>query len=398
MKNRLLVLSFLMLFAFVANAQTKEKSTNEILNAAAKLLGERDSKLQIGGYGEINFNQPYGNGIRSTGELDVQRFVTFFAYKFNNRVDFVAEIEFEHVKEVYVEQAFIRYKLNDYMNLRAGLLLIPMGIINEHHESTTFNGVERPRIANKIIPTTWREIGAGLSGKFMDAGLKYQIYLVNGLNGYDGSAKINGGGIRSGRQKGAESYMSSPNLSFKVDYYGKTNFNLGFAGYFGKTQSTMFDDLDISDDFLVAQADSSRVGLKMFGLDLRYNNDGFAFRSAYIFGSMSNTMEYNAFTGSNAGSKFYGFYAEASYNLFRLFEVNSDQALVIFVRYEDYNTQSDVEAGTSMDDKYSVHDIVAGLGYKIADGVVLKADLQFRKAKNASSYSKQFNAGVAIWF
>lgn len=398
MKNRLIALSFLMMFAFTANAQNGEKSTNEILNAAAKLLGERDSKLQIGGYGEINFNQPYGNGIRSTGELDVQRFVTFFAYKFNNRVDFVAEIEFEHVKEVYVEQAFIRYKLNDFMNLRAGLLLIPMGIINEHHESTTFNGVERPRIANKIIPTTWREIGAGLSGKFMDAGLKYQVYLVNGLNGYNGSAKINGGGIRSGRQKGAKSYMSSPNLSFKVDYYGMTNFNLGFAGYFGKTQSTMFDDLDISDDFLVAQADSSRVGLKMFGLDLRYNNDGFAFRSAYIFGSMSNTMEYNAFTGSNAGSKFYGFYAEASYDLFRLFEVNSDQALVAFVRYEDYNTQSDVTTGTTMDDKYSVHDIVAGLGYKIADGVVLKADLQFRKAKNASSYSKQFNAGVAVWF
>lgn len=397
MRNRLLVLSFLMMFAFVANAQTEKESTNEILNAAAKLLGERNSKLQIGAYGEINFNQPYGNGIRSTGELDVQRFVTFFAYKFNDRVDFVAEIEFEHVKEVFVEQAFINYKLNDYMSLRAGLLLIPMGIINEHHESTTFNGVERPRIANKIVPTTWREIGAGLSGKFIDAGVKYQIYLVNGLNGYNGSAKINGGGIRSGRQKGAQSFMSSPNLSFKVDYFGTKNLNLGFAGYLGKTQSTMFDDLDTSDDFLVAQADSSRVGLKMFGLDARYNNNGFAFRGAYIFGSMSNTMEYNAFTGSNAGSKFYGFYAEASYNLFRLFEVDTDQALVAFVRYEDYNTQSDVATGTT-DDKYSVHDIVTGLGYKIADGVVLKADLQFRKAKNASSYSKQFNAGVAIWF
>lgn len=398
MKNRLLLLSFFMLFAFVANAQHTENNENELLNAAAKLLGERDSKLQIGAYGEINFNQPYGNGIRSTGELDVQRFVTFFAYKFNNRVDFVAEVEFEHVKEVYVEQAFIRYKLNDFMNLRAGLLLIPMGIINEYHESTTFNGVERPRIANKIIPTTWREIGAGLSGKFMDAGLKYQIYLVNGLNGYNGSGKFNGGGLRSGRQKGAQSYMSSPNLSFKMDYFGTKNLNFGFAGYFGKSQSTMFNDLDTTDDFLLAQADSTRIGLKMLGLDLRYNNDGFAFRAAYIFGSMSNTAQYNAFTGKDVGSKFFGFYAEASYNLFRLFDMDTNQALVAFVRYEDYNTQSDVEAGTTMLDKYAVHDIVTGLGYRIADGVVLKADLQFRKAKDADSYSKQFNAGVAIWF
>lgn len=400
MKNKLFVLSLMMMFAFAANAQSEKETTNERLNAANSLLAQTDSKLKIGGYAEINYNQPYGNGIRSNGELDVQRFITLFAYKFSDRVDFVAEIEFEHVKEVFVEQAFIRYKLNDFMDLRAGLLLIPMGIINEYHEPTTFNGVERPRIANKIVPTTWREIGAGISGKFADAGLKYQLYLVNGLKGYDdGSAKISGGGIRSGRQKGAQSFMTSPNLSFKMDYFALRNLNIGFAAYLGKTQSTMFDGLDTADDFLTMQADSSRVGLKMFGLDARYNNNGFAFRGSYIFGSMSNTKAYNAFTGKDAGSKFYGYYAEVSYDLFRLFEIDKkDQALVAFVRYEKYNTQSDVESGTAQLEKYDLHDIVTGLGYKIANGVVLKADFQFRKAKDAAKYSKQFNAGVAIWF
>jgi len=114
--------------------------------------------------------------------------VLLFGYQFSDRVDFVTELEFEHVKEVFVEQAFIRYKLNEFMALRAGLILIPMGIINEYHEPTTFNGVERPSVAGSIIPTTWREIGAGLSGKFTDIGLKYQAYIVNGLNGYDGKA------------------------------------------------------------------------------------------------------------------------------------------------------------------------------------------------------------------
>ena len=38
-------------------------------------------------------------------------------------------------------------------------MLIPMGITNEYHEPTLFNGVERPSIASVIIPTTWREIG-----------------------------------------------------------------------------------------------------------------------------------------------------------------------------------------------------------------------------------------------
>jgi len=398
MKTKITLLSVFLLLFVISNAQETINKTNEPKNTSMKLMGENDSKISIGGYAEINYNQPFGNDIRSNGELDVQRMVLLFAYKFNNRVDFVTEIEFEHVKEVFVEQAFIRYKLNDWMNLRAGLLLIPMGIINEYHEPTTFNGVERPLIANKVIPTTWREIGFGFSGKFNDLGLKYQIYMVNGLNGYDdGSAKISGGGLRSGRQKGAKSFMSSPNLSFKFDFYGISNLKLGFSGYLGKTQSTMFDGLDMNNDALVMMADSSRVGLSLFGLDARYNKDGFAFRGAYFVGSLSNTAEYNAMTGKDVGSSLFGYYMEASYDLMRLFE-NTNEELVFFARYENYNTQSDVEIGTVQNDSYAVKQITTGLGYRIASGVVLKADFQFRKKKTQDSYDKQFNAGLAIWF
>ncbi len=398
MKTKMILLSVLMFQIITSYAQLTENKENEPQNTSMKLMSANDSKMSIGGYAEINYNQPFGNDIRSTGDLDVQRMVLLFAYKFNDRVDFVTEIEFEHVKEVFVEQAFIRYKLNDWMNLRAGLILIPMGIINEYHEPTTFNGVERPLIANKLIPTTWREIGIGITGKFNDLGLKYQVYLVNGLNGYDdGNAKISGSGLRSGRQKGAESFMSSPNLSFKLDYYGISNLKLGFSGYLGKTQSTLFDGLDTNNDALVMMADSSRVGLSLFGLDARYNKDGFAFRGAYFTGVLTNTAEYNALTGKDVGSKLFGYYMEASYNLMRFFEKTNEE-LVFFARYENYNTQSDVEVGTVQNDAYAVKQITTGLGYRIASGVVLKADFQFRKNKTQDSYAKQFNAGVAVWF
>jgi len=398
MKTKMILLAALMFHLMTSYAQLSEKTENEPQNTSMKLMSTNDSKISIGGYAEINYNQPFGNDIRSNGELDVQRMVLLFAYQFNDRVDFVTEIEFEHVKEVFVEQAFIRYKLNEWMNLRAGLILIPMGIINEYHEPTTFNGVERPLIANTLIPTTWREIGIGFSGKFNDLGLKYQVYLVNGLNGYDdGTAKISGGGLRSGRKKGAESFMSSPNLSFKIDYYGISNLKLGFSGYLGKTQSTLFDGLDTNNDALVMMADSSRVGLNLFGIDARYNKDGFAFRGAYFAGSLTNTAEYNELTGKDVGSKLFGYYMEASYNLMRLFE-NKNEELVFFARYENYNTQSAVEAGTVKNDAYAVKQITTGLGYRIANGVVLKADLQFLKNKTQDSYAKQFNAGVAVWF
>jgi hypothetical protein len=112
-------------------------------------------------------------------------------------------------------------------NFKGGLLLIPMGIVNEYHEPTTFNGVERPLIENRITPTTWREIGFGITGTVLPASLKYQAYVVNGFNGYDGDANLTGSkGFRSGRQKGAESYISSPSFTGKIEYFGIRGLNM----------------------------------------------------------------------------------------------------------------------------------------------------------------------------
>ena len=113
-------------------------------------------------------------------------------YKFSDKVHFVSELEFEHVKEVGVEQAFINYKISEPINFRAGLMLIPMGIVNEYHETTTFNGVERTAVETKIIPTTWRELGAGFTGTIDNLSLKYQAYVINGFKSYDNGGKLRG--------------------------------------------------------------------------------------------------------------------------------------------------------------------------------------------------------------
>lgn len=397
MKTKLLLFNVILLIAITANTQNSGIEKNEPQNTVSILMEKSGSKVTIGGYSEINYNQPFDKNIRSVGQLDVQRLVILFAYKFNDKVDFISEIEYEHVKEVFVEQAFINYKLNNWLNLRAGLLLIPMGIINEYHEPTTFNGVERPLIANKVIPTTWREIGAGFTGNFNNIGLKYKVYLVNGLNGFDSTPKFSGAGLRSGRQKGAKSFMSSPNLSFKFEYYGINFLKIGVAGYFGKSESILFDGLDKNNDEMILHADSSRIGINLIGLDARFNQKGFAFRGAYFLGFLSNTNQYNSFTGKDVGSELFGYYIEASYNLMRLFE-KPDRELVLFTRYENYDTQSNVETETIKNDAYAVQQIVTGLGHRIADGVVIKADIQFMKNKMQENYTKQFNVGIAVWF
>ena len=97
-----------------------------------------------------------------------------FGYKFSEKVQFVTEVEFEHVKEVYVEQAFVNYNVANNFNIRGGLMLVPMGIVNEYHEPKTFNGTERPAVDNVIVPNTWREIGIGVNGRIPNMNLGYQ--------------------------------------------------------------------------------------------------------------------------------------------------------------------------------------------------------------------------------
>ena len=146
--KKLAVVSAL-LVATLGFSQTPQDSTQvDILqqNSAQRILSNTiDKGITIGGYGQIDYNQLDGDQGEN-GKLDVHRMVLLFGYRFNDKVQFVTEIEMEHVKEIYVEQAFLSYSLTDNINLRGGLMLVPMGLINEYHEPTIFNGVESTKL------------------------------------------------------------------------------------------------------------------------------------------------------------------------------------------------------------------------------------------------------------
>ena len=369
----------------------------QALNTANRMMQDED-RLTVGGYAQIDYNQPISNGAYSNGNLDVHRMVLMFGYKFNKKVQFISEVEFEHVKEVFVEQAFLQYEITPWLKFRGGLMLIPMGIINEYHEPSTFNGVERSNLDKYIVPTTWREIGAGFAGVFPTAALSYQLYVVNGFKGYDGDPYLSGAnGFRKGRQKGAESFMSSPNLTFKVNYFGISGLQLGLSAYTGNTQSTLYNGVDKSDTESIALADSSVVGLTMVGMDARYNLGGLHLRGQFNYGWVSNSASYNEFTGSDLGSSLGGWYGEISYDLFHGVE-RFESGLIPFVRFEQYNTHASVEPSTSLNASYNRSDLTVGLGWRMVRGAMLKADYQVFNKKVESESKQQFNMGVAIWF
>ncbi|PKP43977.1 MAG: hypothetical protein CVT96_03390 [Bacteroidetes bacterium HGW-Bacteroidetes-13] len=389
MKKNLTIL--ISLISFANFAQTKIDSiqfdAQKQQNAAQRILsGNFASQVTIGGYGEINYNQPEGKN----GELNVERMVLLIGYNFDERTQFVTELEYEDTgDEITVEQAFINYNVANNISLRGGLMLVPMGIINEYHEPTTFNGVNRPLVDRFIVPTTWREIGVGVTGRFNNLSLGYQAYIFNGFRSVnkDTLGFIGGEtGLRGGRQKGIQSTIDSPNLSVKFDYYGIPGLRLGLSGYFGRTQA----------DDEIENLDGADVGISMVGFDARYTKDRFAARGEFIYTSLTDTEDFNTLTGKDLGSAMLGWYTEASYNLLPM---TKRQKLFAFARYSEYNTHLQTDGSLAENPAFDRNDLTFGLSYHIAQGVVVKGDYQIfdNDVANIDS-TKQLNFGLGFWF
>ena len=381
------LLSLIIIFSsFVLSGQNKQSydslqisSNQRILNNLAGL----PQGITLGGYGEVLYNKPEN----LNAEIDIQRLVLLFGYKFDERVQFVTEIEFEHVKEVYVEQAFVNYNLTQGLNIRAGLMLVPMGIINEFHEPTIFNGVERPSLDKYIIPSTWREIGIGLSGRLNRISARYQAYLFNGFLSHNGETGLLKGsnGLRSGRQKGAESTMNHVNFAGKFDFYGIRGLRLGVSGYHGKTQAVDGQN----------QIPGSEIGVSMLGIDGRYTYKKFSARGQYALASLIDTDLYNELTGRDLGSKLMGYYLETAYNVLPF---KNRQRLEGFVRYENFNTHHEVGNIVLKNKAFHRKEWTFGFSYHIAPGAVYKMDYQTKSTAISNSTKGQFNMGVGIWF
>jgi hypothetical protein len=173
------------------------------------------------------------------------------------------------------------------------------------------------------------------------------------------------------------------------------------SGYFGDTQSTLYDGIDKDDDAALARADSSVVGIAMIGLDARYYIKGLQLRGQLYRMHLSNTGEYNSFTAKSGvpndlGSLMTGYYVEAGYNVLRFVE-KTETELIPFVRLEGYDTHADV-SGIARKDAYRKFAVTSGLTLKLARGAVLKSDLQLVKSGDSDSYDKVFNMGLGVMF
>src|SRR5574339_1079189 len=169
-----------------------------------------ERRTALSGYMDFHFNKPEFRD----GSLDFHRFVLLLTHSFSDRIRFVGELELEHAVvegleeagELELEQAYVDFLLSRSFNVRAGMMLMPFGIINERHEPPVYYGVERPFIDTVVIPSTWFEVGAGVHGE-VGRGWRYRAFVTSPLDASEFSAEE---GIRQGQQKGADTNIGRP--------------------------------------------------------------------------------------------------------------------------------------------------------------------------------------------
>ena len=205
--------------ALKMQSEVQEASMGKIAKAAKKF-----EKIHIGGYGELHYNDHEKDGGGKTKKVDAHRYVLFFGYDYNEKVRFRSEFELEHglVKdtadgsnggEVELEQMYIEVDLNDQTSIQTGVILVPVGIMNENHEPPTFYGVERNDVEKYLIPATWWAAGAKVSHK-MSNGITLEAMVSEGLKG------STSGYIRDARQKSANADASDLAYTARITYTG----------------------------------------------------------------------------------------------------------------------------------------------------------------------------------
>ena len=360
------------------------------LGPAASKVYAVGKGLSLGGYGEI----VYSNYRHSSKKdfADTYRFILYGGYKFNDWIVMNTELEFEHVNEVSVEFSYLDFLLKPELNLRAGLMLVPVGIINELHEPTVYHGVWRPEVEQKIIPSTWRDIGVMAYGTIND--ISYKAAVLNGMNA-DGFGKSSW--IRSGRYKGSKANADNLAFVFDLDYDVAQGLKVGASYYFGDAGQGAG-----KDEVLATDKEGS---LKLWEVNADYRVKGLALRGLFTRGTLDGNA---ALEATDVGKTVQGWYAEAAYEVMPFLNGDTEASLAPFVRYEDFDTHKEVFTGTTRDPVQDRTITTAGVSYKPIPNVVIKADYQWRDSASGLPEGKgsgldenkidQANLGIGFIF
>ena len=375
---------------------TQDQQARQI--ASANERSAEASKTTIGGYGEVNYHKLRADrydaggspiGTANNDLVDLRRLVVFVGHDFSDSLRFRSEIEFEHAKlagdeaaacgatgdcgpgsrgEVDIEQAYVEKDFSPKLTARAGVFLMPVGIINESHEPPTFYGVERNPVEINIIPSTWDEPGVGLSYQASD-GLALDGALTSGFK-LDAASRY---AVYDGPQDAAKASANNGALTARLKWTGLPGLTLAASADYQSNISQ--------------GSDPTAGGAWLATADAVWNRGPYTLKALYAQWNLAGSGP--RAVGADMQR---GWYLEPSYML--------DEHLGLFTRYDRWNNQAgSLGPGGTQFSQWNV-----GLNYWLSPGVVLKADYQHETIPRFGTQSDEttpgtgFNLGVGYQF
>ncbi len=396
------------------------------------------SRLHVGGYGEMAFSRNwYSDHVSrysepeahkndpSHGRFDIPHAVIYLGYDFGKGWSFSTEIEFEHGGngiayakeneeggeweqetekggEVELEQFWIQKTFSRAANLRAGHIVVPVGLNNAHHEPLNFFTVYRPEGENTIMPSTWHQTGVSFWGRYGD--FRYEAQFLAGLNADNFT---NTGWIRKGHKSPLEFDVANKyGVSLRLDNYTLPGLRIGLSGYYGQSIGNSYPrnasgvDAEYKGEVLIGAFDftyKAHNWIVRGQADYGYLGDADQLKYVYNRLNSKSPFKHSAFVSKNA----YAVGIEAGYNIFSQIESlrKDNQKLYVFGRYEQYNPYASKTKGT--DYGYTeVKRMAVGVNYHPVPQLVIKAEYSKRFLKSIYNDEPSLNIGVACegWF
>ena len=373
------------------------KSAYGLGPAASKIYGVSRG-LSIGGYGEAFYKNFVGDARDQSDTADFLRLVMYLGYKFTDNIIFNAEIEYEHTEELGVEFAALDFLLADWANARAGLLLIPMGFLNEVHEPPYFFGVNRPEVERRIIPSTWRENGVGIFGTTLGESLSYRAYVVNGFDATGFSDE----GLRGGRQNGGRALAEDLALVARADYTPWPELTLGGSLYSGQAGQDQKVNPTASPN---AELGVPSTLTTIAEAHVQYRSQGFQARALYTSAWVNDARELTDVLQASGelsateaiSGRMEGYYGEVSYDVWPWLRPGDEKSLEPFLRLEWVDTQADVSDKFATNRNLKEWIYTVGTSFKPHPNVVLKFDYRNRSPREGDQ-ADEINMGIGFVF
>lgn len=425
----------LMSAALVAGLATVSAQTVAADSVMQHVNGKR---LSVGGYGEVAMSRNfYSDHVSrysladehkkdpSHGRFDIPHAVIYLGYDFGKGWTMGTEIEFEHGGvgmayekedeeggeweqevekggEVELEQFWIQKSFGRWANIKAGHIVVPVGLNNAYHEPLNFFTVYRPEGENTVLPSTWHQTGISFWGK--TKGWRYELQFLAGLNSDNFT---NTGWINKGPGTPTEGEIATKyGTALRIDNYCIKGLRIGLSGYYGHAIGNSYPNNKDG-------AESKYKGVVAIGaIDFTYNNYNWIVRGQADYGYLSDAKQLKYFTNRlNGLSPFhhsafvsknaFAYGIEAGYNVFSQIEKlrQSNQKMYLFGRYEHYNPYASKTKNTSYD-YTNVQRMAVGINYYPVKQIVVKAEYSHRFLKSQYNNEPAINIGVAYegWF